>query len=415
MKKVKNILIILLMLFISINIISAKTVDDVACVYSIKNPSGNEMTTAQVQIIDYNDGAGGRIVVFYKDQSGQYVNYSDTGPTYNWQNSEKTDSYSNAMLRFFTSSNSQKTFISNYKTSGKCPVIYSNVSPDGSTIDIDNNVKNLENQSASSKALSSSSELLRNGDGAWESRENFFKDDTGQTTVKDDLVCSYDMNFDMYNITTPVEFRTIYNPTNGSKSYRVSVNGSGQTYSDLNTDIALNLGQGGSGMVKISSSQLKSIFKDGSCYDRSKLYHYYDQASGTYIITTSQSEASENGTNGRYDNGDGSNDGAGGTISNPNLDIGQNTMSCSELLGTGLTALIGTFIKAVKIAAVFIAVVMGMMNFLPVISGKAPEGELKKAFQKSIKLLIVLVIVVSFSDILDVIGKLFGFDLSCIS
>ena len=33
------------------------------------------------------------------------------------------------------------------------------------------------------------------------------------------------MNFDMYNITTPVEFRTIYNPTTGSKSYRRFPNG----------------------------------------------------------------------------------------------------------------------------------------------------------------------------------------------
>lgn len=105
---------------------------------------------------------------------------------------------------------------------------------------------------------------------------------------------------------------------------------------------------------------------------------------------------------------------AEGEIEAPNIEIGQGNMSCKQLLGIGMTALVKTFIRAIRIAAVIIAVVIAMSNFLPVISAKNPDADLKQAFQKTRKLLIALVFVVSFPNILSLIGNLFGFDLSCI-
>ena len=56
----KKFLFFLLSFMFCINIISAKTISHVACFYKILNPSGDHMTDAQIQILDYNDGAGGR-------------------------------------------------------------------------------------------------------------------------------------------------------------------------------------------------------------------------------------------------------------------------------------------------------------------------------------------------------------------
>ena len=98
----------------------------------------------------------------------------------------------------------------------------------------------------------------------------------------------------------------------------------------------------------------------------------------------------------------------------PDLDVSEESQSCKDLLGPGLTAIVQLFVKGVKIAAVIIAVVIGMWNFVPPIMSGNPDGELKKAFNKSIKLMIVLIIVVAFPELLNLIGKFFNFDLSCI-
>ena len=98
----------------------------------------------------------------------------------------------------------------------------------------------------------------------------------------------------------------------------------------------------------------------------------------------------------------------------PNLDLDSGGTTCSELLGEGLVALVNLFITGVRIIAVIIAVVVAMANFLPAISGDNPDSALKAAFKKTTKLFVVLVIVVSFPDILKLIGSLFDFDLSCI-
>lgn len=417
----KRLLFYLFILFISFGeIVSAKTVDDVTCYYQIKNPSGDYMTDAKIQIIGYKDGAGGAVSVYFKDTNDKYVEY--TSPNYDWKNYGKTDAYSNAMLRFFTTDKKRTTFIANYKKSSKCPSIYSNITFDGSSIDVENHSLDPETGSMTSKSLSTYKEELRNGNGNWESREDFFKDDSGNTTVKEDLVCSYEMEFDMYNIKSPVEFRTIYHPTNGTKSYKVSVNQSSQTLTSLNEEVYLNLAQGGGGefsIIYVSSAELKNIFKDSSCLERNKVFHYYDMGTSRYTITTSQQEAADNGAGGRYDNGDGSNDGSGGStgssgsggsVPTPEFNFNEGEITCEEMLGTNLVKVIKMAIALVRVGASIATIVIGMMNFLPALT-KGDAGEFNKAIKKCIWLAVVLMLIILLPVLLRTIGNLFGWDL----
>lgn len=394
-----------------VNTIHAKTVNDVACDYKIKNPNGDLMTEAQIQITGYNDGAGGTVTIFYKNTSGEYAKY--TSPTYDWQNYGNVDSYYSAMLRFMTTDKKGKTFIENYKKNSRCPVIYANVSSDGSTIDVENHVLDPTLIEASSESLSSFYERLRTTGGDWQSREDFYKGDDGQTTVKEDLVCNYSMEFDMYNIVTPVEFRTMYNAATGAKTYKVSINGSGQN-ATLNEDIALTLGQGGSQLVYIKSDQLSKIFLDGKCLERNKIFHYYELASERYIITTDEQEAKENGVAGRYDDGDEPEPGNPGVnLKDPNLNIGGGSTSCSELLGPGLTLVLKFAINAIRIVGVIFSIVMAMIKLLPAVS-KGDQSELQSAAKSCIWIAVVLIIIVMMPTLLRVIGKLFGLDTTCI-
>ena len=406
MKKVLLFFIAIILCFCG-SVISAKTVDDVVCYYDIVNPVGNHMTDAQIYILGYKDGEGGQVVVKFKDTSGNYIDYADEGPTYNWEKYNDTDAYSSAMLRFFTTDKKGTTFIANYKKSSKCPSIYSNIVSDGFSIDIENHSLDPETGSMTSKTISSHAEKLRNGSNSWEDRDDFYKDDSGNTTVKDDLVCSYDMEFDMYNIKSPVEFRTIYHPTNGTKSYKVSVNQSSQTISSLSEEVFLNLAQGGSGIVYVSSTELAKIFKDDTCIDRSKIYHYYDMGTSRYIITTNQQEAAENGAGGRYDNDDGSNDGnagGGNGASNPNFNFNESAMSCDQLLGKNLVKVIKAAITLVRIGASIGAIVIGMMNFLPALT-KGDAGEFNKAIKKCVWLAVVLMLIILLPVLLRTIGN----------
>ena len=415
----KKFFFFLLSFMFCINIISAKTISHVACFYKILNPSGDHMTDAQIQIMDYNDGAGGRVVVFFKDASGNYLNYAETGPSYEWKNYGTIDTYPNAMLRFFTTDKKGETFIKNYKASGKCPSIYSNITYDGNSIDIENHSLDPETGSMTSKNMSTYKEKLKSGNGDWVDRADFFKDDSGNTTEKEDLVCSYDMEFDMFNIKSPVEFRTIYNPTNNTKSYKISVNQSSVTLSNLNEDAFLNLAQGGGsehGIVYVSSTELKNIFKD-TCLERNKVYHYYDMSSSRYTITTNQQEASENGAGGRYDNGDGSNDGnAGGSTPGgsgapkPDLNFNENTMTCTELLGSNMIKVIKAAITLIRIGATIATILIGMMNFLPALT-KGDAGAFNAAVKKSIWLVVVLMLIILLPVLLRTIGNLFSWDL----
>ena len=54
-----------------------------------------------------------------------------------------------------------------------------------------------------------------------------------------------------------------------------------------------------------------------------------------------------------------------------------------------------------------------MMSLIPAVVSKEPEA-LKKAGNKCLKMGVILLVIGVFPTILRVIGKIFGYDLSCI-
>lgn len=107
-----------------------------------------------------------------------------------------------------------------------------------------------------------------------------------------------------------------------------------------------------------------------------------------------------------------------GTISTleveaPEFDIAGGSMSCSQLMGSNLLLVIKFSINAIRIIGVIAATVMGMTTFFKALN-KGDAGELNKALRKCVWLGMALIVVVMFPTLLKVIGKLFGFDISCL-
>lgn len=97
----------------------------------------------------------------------------------------------------------------------------------------------------------------------------------------------------------------------------------------------------------------------------------------------------------------------------PDFDIAGGSTSCSELLGSNLVLVVKFGMNAIRIIGVIVAIVKGMTSLLPAVN-KGDAGELNKALRKCIWIAVVLIIVVMFPTLARVIGKLFGFDTSCI-
>ena len=97
----------------------------------------------------------------------------------------------------------------------------------------------------------------------------------------------------------------------------------------------------------------------------------------------------------------------------PNFDIAGGTTSCAELLGNNLVLVLRFSINAIRIIGVIVAIVMAMTKLLPAVN-KGDAKELNAALRKCIWIAIVLIIVVMFPTLVKIIGKLFGFDISCL-
>lgn len=100
-------------------------------------------------------------------------------------------------------------------------------------------------------------------------------------------------------------------------------------------------------------------------------------------------------------------------IEEPKFDIDNSSTTCSELLGSNLVLVVKFGMNAIRIIGVIVAIVKGMTTLLPAVN-KGDAGELNKAIRKCIWIAVVLIIVVMFPTLARVIGKLFGFDTSCI-
>lgn len=94
------------------------------------------------------------------------------------------------------------------------------------------------------------------------------------------------------------------------------------------------------------------------------------------------------------------------------IDISEEEMTCSELLGPNLTAIIKVLITAMRIIGMIIVIVNSALSLVPAINN---PDKLNSAKSKLISMGIVLVLVVLFPTLLRLIGNIFGYDLSCIA
>lgn len=100
-------------------------------------------------------------------------------------------------------------------------------------------------------------------------------------------------------------------------------------------------------------------------------------------------------------------------IEKPDIEIYGGSMTCEQLLGPGLTKILNFVIDAVRIIGVIGTIVIAMIKLIPAVS-KGDQSELNKAGKACIWSAVVLIIIVMLPTLIKVIGKLFGFDTSCI-
>lgn len=97
----------------------------------------------------------------------------------------------------------------------------------------------------------------------------------------------------------------------------------------------------------------------------------------------------------------------------PAQGFGEGGESCEAIVGPNIAKLIKMSLNILRIIGAIIAIVNGMMTLIPAVISKDPEA-LKKAGNKCVKIAAILLVIGVFPSILRVIGKIFGYDLSCI-
>jgi len=95
------------------------------------------------------------------------------------------------------------------------------------------------------------------------------------------------------------------------------------------------------------------------------------------------------------------------------LEISDEKMSCDQLMGKNLVKILHLFITAIRIAGAIIAIVSGMLTLIPAVASDDANA-LKTATKKCVLMAIILVAIGIFPTIINVIGKIAGFDLSCL-
>lgn len=410
MKK-KLTFIIVLLLFCIMNVNAEATIGGIKCNYTLTLPSGSELCKSEIVVENYNTTPS--VKIYFENKSGKMEEY--TSPNYDYKNQDTSGVY--GMLRFFTVAKKNK-FVDFYKNEGKCPNVYVNAYGDQTSYDVEFSPIDSSDKN-SFKNQSSSAEYLKEPNSSdWKTRDEFYKNNNVEQ--KEDRVCKYTMNFDLFKIQSEVELRTVYNPQNNKKTYKLTVNGNTNSTESLDSELAVSLGLNTSGLVRIESSQMKKLFTDGACIEKTKVYHYLDAANadlGLYLITTDAQEASDNGVAGRFDNGDGSTGGNGdygefdGKL--PSQGFGENGDLCSDILNENLSKLVKICITILRIAGAVIAVVNGMIALIPAVVSKNPDA-LKKAGHKCMLMGFILLAIGVFPTLLRVIAKIFGYDVSCI-
>ena len=101
-------------------------------------------------------------------------------------------------------------------------------------------------------------------------------------------------------------------------------------------------------------------------------------------------------------------------VSDPTLDFFGGSRTCKQILGDNLTEVVKAGIKIVQIVGAIIAIVRGMMVLLPAIIAHDSDG-LKKAAKTLTYMAIILVVIFLFPGLMRLIGKIAGFDISCLT
>lgn len=94
--------------------------------------------------------------------------------------------------------------------------------------------------------------------------------------------------------------------------------------------------------------------------------------------------------------------------------FGTGEESCSDILGPTFTELVKIGISIVRIGGSIIAIVNAMLQLIPAIMSK-DAGALKKALDKCVMMAIILAVIALFPLILNLIGMIFKFDMSCLA
>ena len=101
------------------------------------------------------------------------------------------------------------------------------------------------------------------------------------------------------------------------------------------------------------------------------------------------------------------------SVKEPTLEFNSSYSTCKEILGPSLTEVVRVGIKTVQIAGAVIAMVKGMMVLLPAIIAHDSDG-LKKAEKILIYMGIILAVIFLFPALMRLVGKIAGFDITCI-
>ncbi|UKI58144.1 MAG: hypothetical protein L6V81_01495 [Clostridium sp.] len=177
------------------------------------------------------------------------------------------------------------------------------------------------------------------------------------------------------------------------------------------------------GGYTVSNSILKpEDFKNGQCPEKGRFKIVCTTRGGKYCAIndlmgetidepTTEPNASEIEDQNHHTPGN-SNLGAG--LKPPSkVGFGEGGDSCSAVLGPTLTALVKEAVKWVRIAGAIIAIVNGMLKLIPAIMSKDAEA-LSKAARTCVIMAIILVFCALFPWLLNLIGSIFKWDVSCI-
>lgn len=414
----KKVITFLLIFFIGIIGVSAKDFNSFACDYNLTYSSqgDNGITNmfdygkVQIQVNNYNSDDP-KVTIYYTNKNGKLVEYD--GPTYDYQGENDTG----MLMRFFTT-NKKKEFVNNFKNNSQtCPELYTNFLSSINSVDVE--LHPVEPDLTGTYWANSSNKLLLYDEatGEWKNKDDFYKDDNVE--VKEPRVCEYTMQFDLFPQKVAIKLVTNYEVGTNKESYEFIINGNKASFSDLNSEQAVSMGTGTGALVRVSADQLKKLYSGNECPAKNELFSYLD-GNGVYNVTTDEDEAKDNGMAGRYDEaGDAfpttsGNSNLGAGLKPPTqVGFGEGGDSCSEVLGSTLTALVKEAVKWVRIAGAIIAIVNGMLKLIPAIMSKDAEA-LNKAFRTCIIMAIVLVFCVLFDWLLGLIGSIFKWDVSCI-